>query len=132
MGSVERQGISICFNNESFLVQHLHDCLISLLVSDFLRSVWNVVSTSVAIVVLSSELDVVQKNDNNKQLQEVEQETLETTTEEYEIICDDTVKMETVVEIIHQEQKTASLTFHPVVLLPKFDVRGHSITTWTR
>ena len=73
-------------------------------------------STSVAIVVLSSELDVVQKNDNNKQLQEVEQETLETTTEEYEIICDDTVKMETVVEVVHQEQKTASLTFHPVII----------------
>ena len=80
-------------------------------------------STSVAIVVLSSELDVVQKNDDNKQLQEVEQETLETTTEEYEIICDDTIKMETVVEVVNQEQKTASLTFHPVVLLPEFDVK---------
>ena len=63
--------------------------LVSLLVSDFLRSVWNVTSTSVAILFLSSKLDVVQKNDDNKQLQEVEQETLETTAEEDEIICDD-------------------------------------------
>ena len=105
--------------------------MISLLVSDFQRSVWSVPSTSVAIA-LSPELDVVQKICENKQLQEVEQEKLKTTAEEDEIICDETVKTETIVEIIHQEQKTASLTFHPVVLLPKFDVRGHSITTWTR
>ena len=80
-------------------------------------------------VVLSPELDVVQKNEENKQLQEVEQETLKTTAEGDEIICDDTVQMETVVEIIHQKQKTASLTFHPVVFLPKFDVREHSHMT---
>ena len=105
--------------------------MISLLVSDFQRSVWSVPSTSVAIA-LSPELDsnfsplwldVVEKNDGNKQLQEVEQEKLKTTAEEDEIICDETVKTETVVEIIHQEQKTASLTFHPVVLLSKFDVQ---------
>ena len=83
---------------------------------------WSVPSISVAILGLSSELDVVQKNDDNKQLQEVEQETLETTAEKDEIICDDTVKLEAIVEIIHQEPKTASLTFHPAVLLSKVEV----------
>ena len=65
----------------------------------------------------------VKENEKNKQLQEVEQNKMKATAEDDEIICDETVKTKTVVEIIHQEQKTASLTFHPVVLLPEFDVK---------
>ena len=72
-------------------------------------------------IVISPELDV-QENEENKPVQEVEQEKLKTTAEEDEIVCDETVKTETVVEIIHQEQKTASLTFHPAVLLSKLEV----------
>ena len=74
-------------------------------------------------VVLSPELDVMQKNEENKQLQEVEQEKLKTTAEEDEIICDDTFQMEAIVEIFLQKQKTAALTVHPVVLLPKLVVQ---------
>ena len=66
-------------------------------------------------VVLSPELDVMQENEENKQLQEVEQQKLKTTPEEDEIICDDTFQTETVVEIVHQKQKIV----HPVVLLPE-------------
>ena len=33
--------------------------------------------------------------------------------------------METVVEIVHQKQKPASLTVHPAVLLSEFDVKGN-------
>ena len=73
-------------------------------------------------VVLSLELDVMQKNEENKQLQEVEQDKLKATAEEDEIICDDTFQTKTVVEIVHQKQKTASLPIHPVVLLPELDV----------
>ena len=43
--------------------------------------------------------------------------------EDDEISFDDTFQMVTVVEIIHQKQKAASLTVHPVVLLSKFDVQ---------
>ena len=77
------------------------------------------------VAVLSLELDVVQKNEENKQMQEVEPEKLKATAEEDEIICDDTFQTETVVEIVHQKQKTASLTVHPVVLLPEFDVKEY-------
>ena len=73
-------------------------------------------------VVLSPELDVIQEIEENKQMQEVEEEKLKTTAEEDEIICDDTFQMETIVEIVHQKQKTASLPVHPVVLLPELDV----------
>ena len=74
-------------------------------------------------VVLSPELDVVQKIEENKQMQEVEEDKLKATAEEDEIICDDTFQMETVVDIVHQKQKTASLTMHSVTLLPELDVR---------
>ena len=65
----------------------------------------------------------VKENEKNKQLQRVEQNKMKATAEDDEIICDETLNTETVVEIIRQEQKTASLTFHPVVLFPKFDVK---------
>ena len=64
----------------------------------------------------------VQEIEKNKQLQEVEQDKSKATAEEDEIICDDTFQMETIVEIVHQKQKTASLPVHPVVLLPELDV----------
>ena len=73
-------------------------------------------------VVLSLELDVMQKNEENKQLQEVELDKLKATAEEDEIICDDTFQMKAIIEIVHQKQKTASLAIHPVVLLPELDV----------
>ena len=56
-------------------------------------------------------------------MQKVEQNKLKATAENNEISFDDTFKMVTVVEIIHQKQKAASLTVHPVVLLSKFDVQ---------
>ena len=78
-------------------------------------------------VVLLSKFDV-QENEENKQLQKLEQDKLKATAEDDEISFDDTsfddtFQMETVVEIVHQKQKTASLTVHPVVLLPEFDVK---------
>ena len=48
---------------------------------------------------------------------------MKATAEDDEICFDDTFQMVTVVEIIHQKQKAASLTVHPVVLLSKFDVQ---------
>jgi hypothetical protein len=74
------------------------------------------------VVILPDELDVIQRNEENKPLQEVEQEKLKATAEEDEIICDGTFRMETIVEIVRHKQKTASLTVHPVVLLPELDV----------
>ena len=56
-------------------------------------------------------------------MQEVEQNKMKATAEDDEISFDDTFQMVTVVEIIHQKQKAASLTVHPVVLLSKFDVQ---------
>ena len=47
------------------------------------------------VAVLSPKVDVVQENEENKQMQEVEQEKLKATAEEDEIIYDDTYRMET-------------------------------------
>ena len=51
------------------------------------------------VAVLSPKLDVVQKNEENKQMQEVEQNKLKATAEEDQITHDDTFQM----EIIHQK-----------------------------
>ena len=79
-------------------------------------------SLTVHPAVLLSEFDV-KGNEKNKQMQEVEQEKLKATAEYDEISFGDTFQMETDVEIVHQNQKSASLTVHPVVLLPEFDVK---------
>ena len=73
-------------------------------------------------VVLLPKFDV-KENKENKQLQEVEQNKMKATAEDDEISFDDTFQMLTIVEIIHQKQKAASLIVHPVVLLSKFDVQ---------
>ena len=65
----------------------------------------------------------VKENEKNKQLQEVEQNKMKATAEDDEISFDDTFQMITLVEIIHQKQKAAAFTVHPVVLLSKFDVQ---------
>ena len=75
-------------------------------------------------VVLLSKFDV-QENGENKQLQKVYQDKFKATAEDDEISFDDAFQMETVVEIVHQKQKPASLTVHPAVLLSEFDVKGN-------
>ena len=79
-------------------------------------------SLTVHPVVLLPEFNV-KDNEENRQLQEVEQETLKIPAKEDEKSFDDTFQMVTVVEIIHQKQKAAALTVHPVVLLSKVDVQ---------
>ena len=79
-------------------------------------------SLTVHPVVLLPEFNV-KDNEKNRQLQEVEQETLKIPAEKDEKSFDDTFQMVTVVEIIHQKQKAAALTIHPVALLSKVDVQ---------